>query len=129
MSDGIAYKAVARATGDGTNEIDRRVMLTAEAVSGKTMSIKVCITVVDGTPAISITRGDSLAISHTITDAEGNVVDGNNLELNKWYTVTWTTDGSPTYQIRPFQGGPKTNSSGDACGATGTFYVKDITLS
>ena len=129
MSDGIAYKAVAKVTGDGTNWVDRRVMLTAEAVSGKTMSIKVCITAVNGTPAIALYRGDSLAISHTITDAEGNVVDGNNLELNKWYTITWTTDASPTYQIRPFLDGPNTNSSGNACGANGTFYVKDITLS
>ena len=93
-------------------------MMNAAETYGSTISIKVCIATTTGTPAMSIARGDSLPITHTITDADGNAVDGANLELGKWYTITWVTDGSSQYQLRPFLGSA----------VNGTFYIMDITV-
>ena len=113
--DGFAYKTVVSNRGDGTNAIDRRAHLTISNTSGDVISMKVNITEANVTPVIVIANSSSTVLTYVTTDTEGNVIDGA-LTMGEWYTISWISDGSAHYQIRPF----------DGSAANGTFLIKDI---
>ena len=118
----LVFKYYVRPHGESTAASDRRVYLKLANGEKQIMSMQVKFTACSGTPAIVIydeyVAGKNIKVGQVITDVEGNIVDGNNLELDKWYTVTWITDASAHYQIRPFNGTK----------IDGTFYIKDITI-
>ncbi len=118
----LAFKYYVRPHTESTAASDRRVYLNIANGEKQIMSMKVYFAACSGTPAIVIydeyVSGKNIEVGQVITDAEGKIVDGNNLKLDKWYTVTWITDASAHYQIRPFNGTK----------IDGTFYIKDITI-
>ena len=116
--DEVAYMATINSKGDPTNSTDRRIVLNVTTDKYQVVSMKVLFTACTGTPALEVKRDDGYAIGYTVTDAEGNIPDSKNLELNKWYTLTWISDGYDSYRILPMEGSA----------ANGTLYMKDITV-
>jgi hypothetical protein len=120
----IAYKCVVNSRGDGTNDVLRRVHLNVANSAKQVISMQVYFESCTNTPSIRLHRGDGMAsnaafaVDYFVTDAEGNLCDAHNLELNKWYTVTWLAAGVADYMVMPFEGSA----------TNGTYYVKDVTV-
>ena len=74
------------------------------------------MTATTGTPDLVIKNAGGSAMSVTIRDEGGNAVNSAAMQLGKWYTVSWTADGSASYKICSFAGTK----------ATGICFVKDI---
>jgi hypothetical protein len=67
---------------------------------------------------LKVLNASGAELSIVITDAEGNTFDSTAMELGKWYTASWTADGSASYKIQAFNG----------TRANGTYYLRDITI-
>ena len=109
------------------SEYDRRIIVNVpNNAAGDTISVKVMFTNVvdvDGNPATNRnlavhTKGSATAYTGTFTDENGAVVANSALELNKWYTLSWTGDASAAYSIWVL------NSTQIHC----TLYMKDFTV-
>lgn len=118
--DDVAYKAYYHSTGDGTNEVDRRIYVGVSGDKTQVISMKIYFAACSGTPAVNIRRNDALMVGYAVTDSNGNIADSKNLQLNQWYTVTWIAEhiSLTSYRVEPFLGSA----------ANGTFYMKDITV-
>ena len=103
--------------GDLTQIGDRAILLDLPHNTADVVTMKLMITECTGTPAIQITKDTSTdRAALVVTDAAGNMVDSENLELNQWYTVTWMATNAAQHKICVF-GGEK---------ATGVYYLADI---
>ena len=113
-----SYMVHARYTNDPTDMSHRQVSLAVDSAVGDVISMKVQMVKTSGTQALKVLSSANAEMAITITDAEGNAVDSGAMEFGKWYTVSWVSDGSATYNIRAFEGQK----------ANGTYYVKDVTV-
>ena len=138
VDDGQAAASVSMTTDDGepvwkytnfghtiTNDPwGRRMILTIPNNTSDTISMKVKITsVVDGSGADIATRSivvhptTSTTLSATFIDENGVAVPNANLELNKWYTMSFVSNGTASYAFWTFAGV-----------AQGEILIKDVTV-
>ena len=118
MVDGMEATKLTVYGGDPTVISDRRVTLNLDNAEGNVVTMKLKIAECSNTPSIQMVRTNGDRIALIVTDADGKLVDSENLEKNKWYTVTWLAKGEASYYIQTF-GGQYT---------TGVYYLTDITV-
>jgi hypothetical protein len=104
MGDQIAYMGYARPTPWDAELSNRNVDLTIDAASGDLISTKIMATETTGTLEFVVKNGSGAAIPAVVAAADGSIIDSTEMELNKWYTISWTADGSAKYQILSFAG-------------------------
>lgn len=97
----------------------RKVMLHITASAGDVVSMKLKVPTgsTAGTKFV-ICNASGTELTTVFTDAQGNVAENGNLTLGQWYTLSWVSDGTTNYQIRPFE----------ANSASGSFYMADINV-
>ena len=94
------------------NEYESRMFIAAPHSADEIIRMKVMITSVtdaDGNPSddrklVVHTKGGAPTYAATFKDENGNTVANSELELGKWYTMSWTGDGSEYYSIWSFTG-------------------------
>ena len=117
--NGPLYMGYTRAN-DNTGIGYRKVTMSVDSNAGDTISFKMMLFQVNsnGTPEVRITNPSGTAMELTITDENGASVNSTDMQLGSWYTVSWTADGSASYNILCFEGN----------GVEGKYFLKEITV-
>ena len=117
--NGPLYMGYTRAN-DNTGIGYRKVTMSVDSSAGDTISFKMMLFQVNsnGTPEVRITNPSGTAMELTITDENGASVNSTDMQLGSWYTVSWTADGSASYNILCFEGN----------GVEGKYFLKEITV-